>query len=113
MPATSAMHTEEMHENGGCKTEEGAHGMPAAEKKKFGVFCDEQGYLDQIEYIMQYGCRKGDRTGTGVISMFGVQARYSLRGLFIILHDVEFILLKQGQEETFFKSELRSKYPND
>lgn len=79
------MYTEEMDENCGYKTTEGARGTSAAEKKKFGVFCDEQGYLDQIEYIMQYGCRKGDRTGTGVISMFGAQARYSLRGSFAII----------------------------
>lgn len=92
------MHTEEIKTDDGCKTEEGRNGMSAAEKK-FGVFCDEQGYLDQIEYIMQHGCRKGDRTGTGVISRFGVQARYSLRGLFIILLVVFFIVLKQKQRK--------------
>lgn len=44
------------------------------------MFRDERGYLDQVRYTMQYGTRKGDRTGTGVISLFGSQARYSLRG---------------------------------
>lgn len=60
-------------------------------KKNFGVFCDERGYMDQIEYIMQHGRRKGDRTGTGVISVFGAQARYSLRGLLAI---TLFVLLR-------------------
>ncbi|XP_016368980.1 bifunctional dihydrofolate reductase-thymidylate synthase-like [Sinocyclocheilus rhinocerous] len=49
-------------------------------KKHFSLFCDERGYLDLIEFILQNGARKGDRTGTGVISVFGTQARYSLRG---------------------------------
>ena len=57
----------------------------APEKKNFGILCDERGYLDQIEYIMQHGRTKGDRTGTGVISVFGAQARYSLRGLEVSL----------------------------
>lgn len=81
MPATSDIHTEEVHRKDGSKKEDDTHMMAAAEKKNFGVFCDERGYLDQIEYIMQHGRRKGDRTGTGVISVFGAQARYSLRGL--------------------------------
>ncbi|XP_047423722.1 thymidylate synthase isoform X2 [Mugil cephalus] len=46
---------------------------------------DERGYLDQIEYIMLQGRKKGDRTGTGVISVFGAQARYSLRDQFPLL----------------------------
>lgn len=76
MPATSEIHTAS-----GCKMEEQKQPAAAEEKKNFGVFCDERGYLNQIEYIMQHGRRKGDRTGTGVISVFGAQSRYSLRGL--------------------------------
>ncbi|XP_030254333.1 thymidylate synthase [Sparus aurata] len=80
MPATSEIHTES-----GCRKEEESHKMAAPEKKNFGVLCDERGYLDQIEYIMQHGRTKGDRTGTGVISVFGAQARYSLRDQFPLL----------------------------
>ncbi|XP_073344648.1 thymidylate synthase isoform X2 [Pagrus major] len=77
MPATSEIHTE--------GTPRESREMTAPEKKNFGVLCDERGYLDQIEYIMQHGRRKGDRTGTGVISVFGAQARYSLRDQFPLL----------------------------
>uniref|UniRef100_A0A672NG75 Thymidylate synthase n=1 Tax=Sinocyclocheilus grahami TaxID=75366 RepID=A0A672NG75_SINGR len=54
-------------------------------KKHFSQFCDERGYLDLVEFILQDGVRKGDRTGTGVISVFGTQARYSLRDQFPLL----------------------------
>ncbi|KAK1337569.1 hypothetical protein QTO34_002202 [Cnephaeus nilssonii] len=37
-------------------------------------------YLGQIEHILRWGFRKDDRTGTGTLSVFGLQARYSLRG---------------------------------
>uniref|UniRef100_A0A5F9CL44 Thymidylate synthase n=1 Tax=Oryctolagus cuniculus TaxID=9986 RepID=A0A5F9CL44_RABIT len=36
-------------------------------------------YLGQIEHILRCGFRKEDRTGTGTLSVFGMQARYSLR----------------------------------
>ncbi|KAL2778236.1 thymidylate synthase isoform 3 [Daubentonia madagascariensis] len=36
-------------------------------------------YLGQIEHILRSGVRKDDRTGTGTLSVFGMQARYSLR----------------------------------
>ncbi|XP_053716133.1 thymidylate synthase isoform X1 [Synchiropus splendidus] len=55
------------------------------EKCSFGLFCDEHGYLNQIRYILEHGHTKGDRTGTGVISVFGSQARYSLRDQFPLL----------------------------
>ncbi|XP_029446957.1 thymidylate synthase isoform X2 [Rhinatrema bivittatum] len=41
---------------------------------------DELQYLRQIEHILQRGHPKQDRTGTGTLSVFGLQARYSLRG---------------------------------
>lgn len=37
-------------------------------------------YLGQIEHILRCGFRKDDRTGTGTLSVFGMQARYNLRG---------------------------------
>jgi thymidylate synthase len=38
-----------------------------------------QAYLDQIRQILEHGEKKEDRTGTGTISLFGMQARYDLR----------------------------------
>lgn len=40
--------------------------------------CEVQ-YLYQLNYILQNGERTDDRTGTGTMSVFGMQARYDLR----------------------------------
>lgn len=40
---------------------------------------EEHQYLDQIRHIIDKGTRKEDRTGVGTISVFGTQARYSLK----------------------------------
>ncbi len=36
-------------------------------------------YLEQIRLILEKGERKEDRTGTGTLSLFGLQSRYDLR----------------------------------
>ncbi|XP_062335163.1 thymidylate synthase [Osmerus eperlanus] len=80
MPATSEIHTTECRNGEEQKKVEGK-----TDNIPFSLFCDERGYLNQIEYILQHGHKKGDRTGTGVVSVFGSQARYSLRDQFPLL----------------------------
>jgi thymidylate synthase len=42
-------------------------------------------YLDLVKYILEYGEKKEDRTGTGTFSVFGYQTKYDLRDGFPIL----------------------------
>ncbi len=42
-------------------------------------------YLDQLQQILDCGEEKADRTGTGTLSLFGLQARYDLREGFPLL----------------------------
>lgn len=39
-------------------------------------------YLEQVRQIVDHGCMRGDRTGTGTLSLFGMQTRYDLRESF-------------------------------
>jgi len=42
-------------------------------------------YLDLLSHVMKHGARKEDRTGTGTISTFGYQMRFSLEDGFPLL----------------------------
>ncbi|MBL4635207.1 MAG: thymidylate synthase [Kofleriaceae bacterium] len=44
-----------------------------------------QAYLDQIRYVLENGDKREGRTGTGTLSVFGMQTRYDLREGFPLL----------------------------
>jgi thymidylate synthase len=46
---------------------------------------NESRYLDSLKYILNYGAKREDRTGTGTVGVFGTQTRYELRTTFPLL----------------------------
>jgi len=42
-------------------------------------------YLDLLRHVLEHGTRKGDRTGTGTLSVFGYQMRFDLSHRFPLL----------------------------
>ncbi|CAK5013033.1 unnamed protein product [Meloidogyne enterolobii] len=76
---------------------------------------DEMKYLSQIKEIMDNGILKSDRTGTGTISIFGMQARYNLRNGVIPLLTTKRVFWKGIVEELlwFIRGETNSKTLSD
>jgi thymidylate synthase len=50
-----------------------------------GQLCTMRQYLDLMRHILEHGTRKGDRTGTGTLSIFGPQLRFDLQAGFPLL----------------------------
>jgi len=63
---------------------------------------EEQQYLALIERIMATGSRRGDRTGTGTLSVFGAQMRFSLRDGAFPLLTTKKVFLRGIAEELFW-----------
>ena len=75
------------------------------------VNLDEKKYLDQIREILKNGKIRGDRTGTGTISIFGMQSRYNLRNDTIPLITTKRVFWRAIVEELlwFIRGETNSK----
>ena len=62
----------------------------------------EYQYIDQIKDILSTGIFKGDRTGTGTISKFGLTSRWSLRDNILPLLTTKRVFWRGVAEELFW-----------
>lgn len=63
---------------------------------------EEFQYLDLVRRIIDSGVRKGDRTGTGTLSIFGAQLRFSLRDDVFPLLTTKRVFWRGVAEELFW-----------
>lgn len=83
--------------------------------------CKERGrkirvkqYLELCQHILDEGVEKEDRTGTGTISVFGYQAKYSLEDSFPLLTTKKLHLRSIIHELLWFlKGDTNTKYLNE
>ena len=52
--------------------------MPRWQKISIQLLYDMHQYLTALKQVLEHGTQKGDRTGVGTISTFGMQQRYDL-----------------------------------
>ena len=70
-----------------------------------------QQYLDQLQYILDHGEVRKDRTGTGTISVFGMQTRYDLRDGFPLMTTKKMFMRPIAEELLWFiKGDTNIKY---
>ncbi|KRN50959.1 thymidylate synthase [Kandleria vitulina DSM 20405] len=70
-----------------------------------------QQYLDQLQYILDHGEVRKDRTGTGTISVFGMQTRYDLRDGFPLMTTKKMFIRPIAEELLWFiKGDTNIKY---
>ncbi len=71
-------------------------------------------YLDLMQYVLDHGIRKQDRTGTGTLSIFGYQMRFNLNDGFPLLTTKRLNLKSIIYELIWFlKGETNIKYLQD
>lgn len=63
---------------------------------------EEWQYLDLVRRVLDTGVRKGDRTGTGTLSLFGEQLRFSLRENVFPLLTTKRVFWRGVAEELFW-----------
>lgn len=71
-------------------------------------------YLELLRHVKEHGVRKGDRTGTGTLSVFGYQARYDLTKGFPLVTTKKIFTRSLIHELLWFlNGDTNTKYLND
>jgi len=93
----AAISGENGHNGVSCQTEQFRNGNLDTDTEH-----EEEQYLGLIRKIIQCGNRKGDRTGTGTLSLFGAQMRFSLRNGSFPLLTTKKVFYRGIAEELFW-----------